>query len=196
MLESYERMPLGSNSLFPMCFLTWTGSAHCVGGAPPPPWSSRPPGYPLRQVINDTTHFIYPFHKIIDQCLIVLLMSFMLRPWLEADIWQQTADHLTVPVQLVFDCGTEIIIFLISTIYYLHLICFSFSNPLSRGGMVDKYWYWKLLLLLNLHGIVRVLKTEWDIVEVLVGHGALWDIVNTVFVGMESLLRSWNNFGN
>ena len=32
------------------------------------------------------------------------------RPWLEADIWQQAADHLTVPVQLVFDRGTEIII--------------------------------------------------------------------------------------
>ena len=31
-------------------------------------------------------------------------------PWLEADIWQQTVDHLTVPVQLVFDRGTEIII--------------------------------------------------------------------------------------
>ena len=43
---------------------------------------------------------------------------------------------------------------------------------------------------MNLHGIVRVLKTEGDIVEVLVGHGALWDIVNAVFVGMESILRS------
>ena len=34
----------------------------------------------------------------------------MARPWLETDIWQQTADHLTVPVQLVFDRGTEMII--------------------------------------------------------------------------------------
>ena len=127
-----------------MYCLTWTGSGRGVCGAPPLPWSGRPPGCPLRQVINDTNHFTF-FYKIIDQRLFVLLMSFMLRPWLEADIWQHTADHLTVPVQLVFDRGTEIIIFL-RTIYYLHLICFSFSNPLLRG--FDKYWYWKLLLLL------------------------------------------------
>ena len=66
----------------------------------------------------------------------------MLGPWLEADIWQQTADHLTVPVQLVFDRGTENHYFSKNDLYYLHLPdLFLVFKPI-----IVKYW--KLLLLL------------------------------------------------
>ena len=33
---------------------------------------------------------------------LLLMVSFMIQPWLEADIRQQTADCLSIPVQLIF----------------------------------------------------------------------------------------------
>ena len=59
------------------------------------------------------------------------------RPWLEADIWQQAADHLTVPVQLVFDRGTEIIISLKDLLSPSDL--FLILKPII-GEVFDKYW--------------------------------------------------------
>ena len=104
-------------------------------------------------------------------------------------------------VSMHINCWDRLFSSCLRMIYNLSicLICFSFSKPLLRG-------FWQILKVivvivwirtsLNLHRIVRVLKTEGDIVEVLVCHGALRNIVNAVFVRMESFLRSWNNFGN
>ena len=139
----HVRMTVRSSSMFPIYFLTWTGSGR---SAPPLPWSGHPPGYPLRPVINDTKIIwqIFTKLKLLNVCL------FCWRHSCSAPDWKLISDNRRPIISRFLSSSylivaLKIIIFL-RTIYIISicLICFSFSNPLWRG--FDKYW--KLLLLL------------------------------------------------
>ena len=115
--------------MFPMYFLTWTGSGR---SAPPLPWSSHPPGYPLRPVINDTKIIwqIFTKLKLLNVCLYFADVIHA-RPLTGS--WYLTTDgrssHGSCPAR-IWSWHWKSLFFKERFIISICLICFSFSNPL------------------------------------------------------------------